>query len=311
MLTQPPALTVAAQASYTENNDPLPISPNLSLTDADSQTMVGARVQITSLSAGIVNPCELQFTPIGNITGSYDQLTHVLTLTGVDSVANYQAALASVSFDIASDNPTYFDKHLTHTVAWQVDDGAGFDNLSKVATTTIAIHATNDAPLIGGVTAPSDYTENGAPVFLAANLALMDPDSQTLAGATVKITDGLMPCDQLKAPTIDDIRVSYDDETGVLTLSGVASVASYQKVLAALTFEHAPDDEYGGGDNPTNFGQNPTRTITLQVDDGAGFDNLSNTATTTPTIHATNDPPPPAADASPADPRKNVAPASS
>src|SRR5262249_45101558 len=61
---------VAAQATYTENGPPVTLSPNLALTDVDSQQLVGARVQITSLPVGAVNPCELAFTPIGNIVGS-------------------------------------------------------------------------------------------------------------------------------------------------------------------------------------------------------------------------------------------------
>jgi len=62
-------------------------------------------------------------------------------------------------------------------VAWQWTTG-GFDNLSK-SDHTIAIHAINDAA-IGGVTAPSDYTET-ARLFLAANRRSWT-GQQTLAG---------------------------------------------------------------------------------------------------------------------------------
>src|SRR5207253_3018382 len=123
--------------------------------------------------------------------------------------------------------------------------------------------AVNDAPRLSGVIAPSDYTENGAPVAIWPNLALTDADSQMLARATVKIIDGFMPCDQLRATAVGNIQMSFDDDTGVLTLTGVDSVANYQKVLASVSFEHAPDMEYDSGDmgnNPTNFGQNLTRT---------------------------------------------------
>src|SRR5437763_15648436 len=75
MLNQPPALTVAAQASYTENDDPLPISPNLSLSDADSRTLAGATVKITE---GFI-PCDLLLAKtVGNIQTSFDDETGVL-----------------------------------------------------------------------------------------------------------------------------------------------------------------------------------------------------------------------------------------
>jgi hypothetical protein len=290
------------------------VAPNLTVTDADNQTFVGATVKI---SGGFI-PCDLlKATPFGSIQVAFDEDTGVLTLFGVDSVANYQKVLASVTFEhgpddeygsgYMGDNPTNYGQNPTRTIEWQVDDGSG---LSKPVTTIVTIEAVNDAPvLLNGIIAPTDYRENGAPVVVAPNLTVTDADNQTFVGATVKITDGFIPCDNFDVTPFGNIAAHFDDETGVLTLSGVDSVANYQKVLASVTFEHGPDTEYGSGymgDNPTNYGQNPTRTIEWQVDDGSG--GLSAPMTTTITIQAINDAPVLGGVIAPTDYRENGAP---
>ena len=72
----------------------------------------------------------LAFTPIGNITGGY--LNGTLTLTGSDTIANYQTALRSVTHVSSSQSSA------ARTVSFQVNAGSGVNNLSKVATRTRA-----------------------------------------------------------------------------------------------------------------------------------------------------------------------------
>ena len=47
----------------------------------------------------------------------------MLTLTGSATVANYQAALRSITFSSASDNPTNFGASTSRTINWTVNDG--------------------------------------------------------------------------------------------------------------------------------------------------------------------------------------------
>ena len=61
----------------------------------------------------------LGFTNQNGITGSYNAGTGVLTLTGTTTVANYQAALRSVTYANTSDNPSA----PTRTISFQVNDG--------------------------------------------------------------------------------------------------------------------------------------------------------------------------------------------
>src|SRR5262249_17721103 len=68
-----------------------------------------------------------------------------------------------------------------------------------------------------------------------------------------------------------------------LILSGSDTLAHYESVLEKVTFN--------AGENPTDFGADPQRTITWVLDDGSGSFNLSTPATTTVTITNVNDPP--------------------
>src|SRR5262249_59528321 len=80
------------------------------------------------------------------------------------------------------------------------------------------------------------------------------------------------------------ITSSYDATTETLTLTGSDTLANYRQVLDSLTFVSTSD-------NPTNYGSNPTRTVTWVLNDGSGSFNLSTTQTETVTITPLNDAP--------------------
>ena len=53
-----------------------------------------------------------------------------------------------------------------------------------------------------------------------------------------------------------NITVSYDNGTDLLTLSGYDTIANYNMVMSAVGY-------FATGDNPTNYGNNTTRTRDL------------------------------------------------
>src|SRR5262249_53715963 len=65
--------------------------------------------------------------------------------------------------------------------------------------------------------------------------------------------------------------------------TGSATKAAYQAALDSLTF--------ASGDNPDDFGSNPTRTVTWLLNDGSASHNLSTVQTETISITPVNDPP--------------------
>ncbi|MDB5501692.1 MAG: hypothetical protein JWR89_1594, partial [Tardiphaga sp.] len=127
-----PVLTADNTLSFDANTGvPIRLSPGIALVDVDSATMVGARVAIT----GGFQPADdtLGFVNQHGIVGSFDRATGVLTLTGTASVADYQAALASVTFL----STTFADGQ--RTVQWTVDDGSALSSQSAVTQTALGV----------------------------------------------------------------------------------------------------------------------------------------------------------------------------
>ena len=142
---------------------------------------VRSRGATVTISAGRQAGDALHFINQNGISGSYNAGNGVLTLNGSSSLANYEAALRSVTFDnLTNQNPTDFGTDTTRTLTWQVNDGSGSNNLSATVTSQIKITATNDAPALSGVTTTVSYTESGAGTLLSGAIAVSDPDNTAL-----------------------------------------------------------------------------------------------------------------------------------
>lgn len=169
--------------------------------------------------------------------------------------------------------------------------GAGSVYSSGTVVLSQAVTAVNDAPVVdlngaaAGGNNTATYTEQGPTKLLASGISVVDIDSATLTGATVQITGGFVPlagdgADYLGisgsgAGTVNGITYSYSALTGVLTLSGSASVAAYEYALSLVTFQSTTN-------NPGT-----SRTITWSVNDGAA---TSTPVTTTIAVTPVDDP---------------------
>ena len=230
----PPTLSgVAASASYTEEGTSATLSPSVTVTDTDSAQMSSATVAITG--GTFTNDQDvLAATPNVNITVSYNGATEQLVLSGLDSKANYQTALDWSPSRPAS-NPHRFrlgpDPH--HHL-----DGQGPVRCrpSAAQTTTVSLTNVNDLPTIARRRRAPSYTEEGAATTLSGNVSVSDPDSATLASATVSITGGKFAGDGdvLTTSTAGtSITASYDSTNERLTLTGSDTLAHYTQVLDA------------------------------------------------------------------------------
>jgi VCBS repeat-containing protein len=269
-----PVITAGGTLNYTEGNPATVIDNTITITDSDSANLTGATVQISS---NYVNGQDiLAFAPIGPITGSFNAATGTLTLTGTDTVANYQAALRTVTYSNTSNNPSTAPR----TVSWQVNDGAGVNNLSNVATSTITVTSVNSAPVLANGST-LNYTENDPATVINSVITASDVDSTNFVGATVTISGGYVSGqDVLSFTNAFGITGSFNAGTGTLTLSGSATVANYQAALRSVKYTNTSDDPSTGA-----------RTISFQVDDGGATSNLSNVVTSTINITAVNDAP--------------------
>ncbi len=244
-VNSPPRLADAsASSSYTEQSATSAlVTPGLVLTDADTATTSSATVTITSPVAGDT----LTFTNQNGITGSF--ASGVLTLTGTTSTANYQAALRSVGFrNTTSDAPLS-----SRSFVVRANDGS---LNSTGLTRTISITQVNDAPTISDGSASTTYTERTTfGSYVTPSLALVDPDSNIITGATITIT-GPLAGDELVVDAAGGITGSFAN--GVLTLTGSVSRGNYAAVLSTVRFR-----------NTTNHDPGLSRTFTIRVTDGA------------------------------------------
>jgi VCBS repeat-containing protein len=148
--------------------------------------------------------------------------------------------------------------------AWQVNN----------ATANLGID--NQAPVLNAADGSLSYTENQAATAIDTVLTASDADSADLVSATVSITANFAAGqDVLGFTNQNGITGSYNSATGVLSLSGASSVASYQAALRSVTY-------FNSSDNPSTA----TRTISYQVDDGAAANHASNVVTATVAVTA-------------------------
>src|SRR5262249_38368195 len=283
-LEAPPTLpTVATSAAFTENGAAVTLSANLSVSDPDSTIITSATVSIAGGTFANDGDVLTANTASTSITASYNSTTETLILIGADSLAHYKQVLDSVTFnEPGQDNPTNFGSDPTRTVTWVVKDD--FNAASTPATTTVSITAINDAPTLTSVT-PTDTFFEGSTIQLSPTLSVSDPDNLNLTSATVHIAGGFLNDGDFLAANVagTHITASYSAATETMVLSGSDPLATYQAVLESIVF--------ASGGNPDNFGSNPTRIVTWQLNDGSGSSALSNVGTTTISITAVNDPP--------------------
>src|SRR5262249_32861513 len=156
----------------------------------------------------------------------------VMTLSGSSSLANYQAALRSVTYFNNRDRKSV----AKGTISFRVNDGGAVNNLSNVVTRDITVTAVNDAPLLARVEGTAlGYSENQAATAVTSALTVSDVDSAILAGATVSITAGFAAGQDVLAFTNQN-GITGSFVGSVLTLSGSSSVANYQAALRSVTY---------------------------------------------------------------------------
>ncbi len=252
-------LTFAVGAS------PIVVTSTTTVGDVDDTNIESADVQI---SAGYVNGEDvLAFVDQNGITGSWDAGSGTMSLSGSATLANYEAALQSITFENTSGTPTGG----TRTVSFTVNDG---DGNSNTATRNVNI---NFAPTVTEGAAGS-FTEDGGAVAVDSTIVLDDQDSSNLVGATIQITSNLETgVDVLAFVDQNGITGSWDSGSGTMTLSGIATVANYQTAIRSITFNNASQDP-----------EDSDRTVSVTVDDG---ESTSSTLALTVSVAKVNDDP--------------------
>ncbi|MFO0817271.1 MAG: cadherin domain-containing protein [Pirellulales bacterium] len=224
-------------AIFTEGGGSVAITDtDATIFDSDSSNLKGMTIRITNLLD--VGSESLTATTTGAITANFSGDT--LTLSGVDSVANYRQVLRSIRYDNSSLDPDTS----TRVITFQASDGV---HSSNVASALVTINTTNNAPTI---TSPATLTvaENTTSLLTVTS---SDPDG---AARVYSITGGA-----------DASKFTINSALGTLSF------------LSAPNFESPADV---GGDNVYQVqvtandqrGGVAVQTITISVTDVDEFD---------------------------------------
>ena len=237
----------AAPLTYVEDADPLPL-PGASITvaDIDSPLLASATVRLTNPLDGDAE-WMLAKTEGTAIDASYED--GVMQLTGAASPAAYQQVLRSIVYWNASQDPNPADRVFQISVA----DNQAADPPKNFV---IQVQPINDPPELDldGVGPNENYETtfyiNRGPVpIVAESLVANDIDDTTLKSATIRIVNLKNSQAEILSADLDgadNISSDYVSTTGVLTLTGVDSIANYQRVLRSITYDNilpVPDTE--------------------------------------------------------------------
>ena len=259
------AVTVNVVNDAADRLEVVTSSGTATFTEGGGSVAVDAGVRVGSALEGILNSAtvrfssgyvkgkdKLVFTPIAGspIRGTFNATTGILTLTGSASPADYQSAFRSVTYSNASPLPV----DGVRTLAFQVKDVAG---TGDSATRLLRVVGVNTRPTATLPSTAVTYKSRGKPLAVASTLLLKDIDNTRLQSARILIGSGFVANQDVLAVTArPGITANYNPATGVLTLTGNATLATYQAVLRTLRFT-TPASAPGG-----------SRTLALTVNDG-------------------------------------------
>src|SRR6202021_1002138 len=101
---------------------------------------------------------------------------------------------------------------------------------------------------------------NSAPVITDTATTLTSASIQITNGSGTPITGDKLLVAGVQSGAVSGLTVSWNAATSTLTLTGTASIATYQSVLSQVTYQDTGTD--------ASSGAHPVRTVTWIVNDG-------------------------------------------
>ncbi len=239
----PPVTTVSpGPLVYIYGSGPAIVDATLTISDSDSDQITRATIGIQGYEVGDV----LSFTPQGGVAGNFDTSIGILTLTGLADVATYEAILRSVTYEFIGLPPEVAEKKggasgrtvvVNKTFEFNVLDA----DFTTAVTQSLAVELTklNEKPVMGATASTTVYT--GAAIVIDAGLTVGDPDDADLESATIQISSSTFVNgeDVLLFTDQNGITGSYNNTSGILTLTGIASVADYEVAMRSVQYQNS------------------------------------------------------------------------
>ncbi|GKS64187.1 hypothetical protein YTPLAS72_14910 [Nitrospira sp.] len=316
------------QVTFTENGGAVSLvdAADASLLDVDGGNLVGLTVTLSNPLDGASEVLTAN-TSGTSIVAVYNSGTGVLTLSGSDSIANYQQVLRTIQYNNTSEAPD-----LTNRILYVVaEDGTEYSN---TATVTVSIVGVNDPTVVTGGTSGSGNEDTTITNTLTATDAdgLADGTVFTVTGAATNGVASIDPATGLWSYTptadyhgTDSFTVTITDDAGntatqviSVTVTPVADITTDSLTTTEDTAisanvltgtNGATADSFEGTPVLTSVTQGANGTVTFLADGtvtytpNANFNGpdsftytitsggVTETATVNVTVTAVNDPP--------------------
>ena len=284
---------------------PVAVDGGLTVTDLDSASLASATVSITS---GFHNDQDMltfanDGSSMGNITAIYNAGAGVMSLTsagGTATLAQWQAALRSITYTDTSNDPNPANR----TVSFTVNDGT---RDSAAVAKTVSVTGVNDAPWLSSNTYAPTFTEGGSavPLFASTGIDTIEAGQNIHAltvtvggvadgaaeilnvdGTAVALTNGNSLTTGANGYTVT-VSVAGGTATVAITKAGDYSTAAAQTLVNGLTYSNSSD-------NPTTAGGRVVTLASIQDSGGTangGVDTATPNISETVTLKAVNDAP--------------------
>ncbi len=218
--------------SYPGGATAVAITQTIVLNDPDNLNMVNAEVKIAGHYQngndilGFTNPGP------GGITGTWNASTGTITLTGVATIANYQTALRSVSYQHIDE--IIPDKYM-RTITFTVNDGAVDGNI-----VSRDVYLGNMPPVLAGIeTYPLEYKQGDDPKTITNRITITDDGIPALQYAMVRFSNNYNKGeDVLSFNNQNGIVGTWYPLQGALVLNLSSSLENYEAALKSVTYHN-------------------------------------------------------------------------
>ena len=233
--TSPVVTTTGGSTTYT--GTPTAIDNGLTVTDIGSTTLASATV---SISSGFQSGDRLNFTNQTGITGIFNAVTGVLTLSGGATLSQYQAALQSVSFATTSSNTA------SRTISFVVNDGT---TISAAATKTVMVilPVITFSPIGSKPYGTPDFAPGATSTYTAVPITYTSSNTNiaTIVNGNIHLVSGPVP--PATSETVTITASQGGGATGTATLPKDV-MQTLTITPATITFAAIPTKPYGTAD---------------------------------------------------------------
>jgi hypothetical protein len=241
------------EISYLHRSPAVFVVPGIDVTDIDNSQLAGAQIQLTNFEAGVDR---VSVTVSGGLSQDWNASTGLLTLSGTADKTVYRDVLQTLVYE--SDSAPAAGPLSTRGISLFVIDQMG--EASAPASMTVRLEVPPFPITLSnpGLAVPS-LIENEAPVAFANQVLVNSLDSRNISEAVITVDNYHPDEDKLLFNNTVAISGAWDNDTGILRLSGDAPDSVWQQAIREIRYENRSE-------NPVT----DTRSVSMTLQSSSG-----------------------------------------